>query len=111
MSKPCPSCGTHFAEGEEPWLQQNLHCPIHDRVYKGECEFCTPEQRAAVALARQKQQHDAANESRVASGQEPLPWKEVASVDSGDSSGAVSSESEQGDGSDADKHSSSAASK
>ena len=111
LTEKCVNCNTLFSKDTAPWLQQKTHCPIHDRVFIGECEFCTPEQRAAVASVKEKQQHDAANDSRVASGQEPVPWKEVARVDSGNTGGPVPVESKQGASGDANKYSSFAPSK
>jgi hypothetical protein len=73
----CPHCNTAFEKGTAPWLMQKNYCRKHDRVSIGECELCTPDERLAAAQVSAKQQHDAANDSRVAQGQEPVAWKEV----------------------------------
>jgi len=71
----CPTCNTEFEKDDAPWTKQRLHCPRHDVLYFDQCEHCTPEEREHDAEVRKKQEHDAANNARVASGQEPVAWE------------------------------------
>ena len=71
----CPNCDTEFLEDEAPWLQQKVHCAMHDRLRLAgtECEFCVAEAEEAGTVAETEEVESAVTDSKR--WRKPMPRK------------------------------------